>query len=237
MYTQELNISVAIISHDPYFLFAARALLGRDRHIRVRQTESTFLEYLEQPQKVDVIICDLDLELNIQPLYSQIEHISKELPNAKILCLVDAGLDRIPITAEKLPFNALVAKNDLGYCLHLATVAVTKTNKLILTPKTESYFREKEFSFPAYCLIEPEVEHFELKGRVAQCIIERVVIGLDIHDIADELGLKENTVKTNIYRGYSILLEATTRTSQKIELQAFYALSQWWWDTRFKNIE
>jgi DNA-binding NarL/FixJ family response regulator len=179
--------------------------------------------------KLQVVVCDLDSISGVPAFLTDIQHLVDEIPNVKIICLVEGKLNRILPYIENSPIDALLSKSDLGYCLHLAIRAVIDYNAILLTHKSASVLNAQSRLRLLGRTLGPEIDHPNLTQRIAEIVMWRIFIGLDNPDIQDELLLGEDTVRGYVSKAYRALGSSN-------ELEAFDALSDWWWITRFAKV-
>ena len=106
-----------------------------------------------------------------------------------------------------------IADYDVILLTHKSAAALTPQSRLKLLGRT----------------IAPEIDHPNLTHRIAEIVMWRIFIGLDNPDIQDELLLGEDTVRGYVSKAYHALGSTN-------ELEAFVALSDWWWITRFSKV-
>ncbi len=226
------DISVAVVSRDPFFLFATRGLLGRDRRARIFDTEPsivplrTNLEHVIHP--VDVIICDVDAFGTRSTFYVDLQELVDNLHETKVICLVGGGLRRAIENLENMAIDALLAKPDLGYCLHLAIRAVVDEGVTLITESIQPLLTPGSHLDRNSHVLGPEKRHPDLTPRIEEIVMWRIFIGLDNPDIQDELLLGNDTIRKYVSKAYKAL-------GVKSEIEAFDALSDWWWVTRFSR--
>jgi DNA-binding NarL/FixJ family response regulator len=227
------DITAALISCDPFFLFAARGLLGRDRRVRIFDTASSLTPLLsplfETTGKLQVVVCDLDSITNVPDFLDGIRQLVNKIPDVKFICLVEGKLNRVLPHINNSPIHALLSKSDLGYCLHLAIRAVVDYDVILLTAKCASVLAPQSRLKILGRTVGPEIDHPNLTQRIAEIVMWRIFIGLDNPDIQDELLLGEDTVRGYVSKAYRALGSAN-------ELEAFDSLSDWWWITRFSKV-
>jgi DNA-binding NarL/FixJ family response regulator len=78
-------------------------------------------------------------------------------------------------------------------------------------------------------VIGPEKRYPDLTNRIEEIVMWRIIIGLDNPDIQDELLLGNDTIRKYVSTGYKALGASS-------EIEAFEALSDWWWLTRFSSV-
>lgn len=224
----ERDITAALVSRDPFFLFASRALLGRSRRIRIYATVSdlAMLRNGNSLNRVAAVICDLDTVEDPAVFNNGLCDLLRDVPSIKVLCVGEGVLPSAPNLVGDAPIHALLSKSDLGYSLHLAIQAVVAHDAILLSPRSSAHATANSHLARHGQTIKPEVPHPNLTERIAEIVMWRIFIGLDNPDIRDELLLGDDTV-----RGYvSMAYQALGATN---ELEAFDALSDWWWMTRF----
>lgn len=226
------DITALLISRDPFFLFAARGLLGRDRRVRIFDTAASFASLqsnLPDTAKLHAIVCDLD-SVNDEPsLHARLHWLLADMPQVKILCLAEGTLQQAPARIGDAPIHALLSKSDLAYCLHLAIRAVVDEEVILLTQRSKAVLPPDSYLTENGRVIRPEKGHPNLSERIAEIAMWRIFIGLDNPDIEDELLLGDDTVRGYVSKVYRSL-------GANNELEAFDALSDWWWVTRFSGI-
>jgi DNA-binding NarL/FixJ family response regulator len=226
------DISVAVVSRDPFFLFATRGLLGRDRRARIFDTEPSIvplranLEQLVRP--VDAIICDVDAFGRGSTFYVDLRELVDNLHETKVICLVGGGLRRAVENLEDMAIEALLAKHDLGYCLHLAIRAVVDEDVVLVTENIQLLLTPGSHLDQVGRVLAPEKRHPDLTNRIEEIVMWRVFVGLDNPDIQDELLLGNDTIRKYVSKAYKAL-------GVSGEMEAFDALSDWWWVTRFSR--
>lgn len=224
----ERDITAALVSRDPFFLFASRALLGRSRRIRIYATAPNLasLRSGNRLNRVAAVICDLDSVNDPAAFHSGLCDLLRDVPSTRVLCLSEGALPSAPELVGNASIHALISKSDLGYCLHLAIQAVVAHRAVLLSSSSAAYAGANTHLRQNGKILKPEVPHPNLTERIAEIVMWRIFIGLDNPDIRDELLLGDDTV-----RGYvSMAYQALGATN---ELEAFDALSDWWWMTRF----
>lgn len=236
MYTDPSpNIPVIIVSKDPYFLFTVRALLGREKRIRISSIVSSITElgpiFVNEitPKKTKVLVCDLDTVESISVFYEELTAFFKSNPNTKVICLSEGLLKEAATHGNLPPISALLAKSDIGICLHLAIFAVVINDLILLTPKSKKYLRTDSVLYNIGKVINPGENHPELNLHLVEIAELRIFIGLDNKDIQDELVLENISVRKYISQIYE-------RLGVKNEIEAFEQLSAWWWKTRFEGL-
>lgn len=227
------DVTVAIVSRDPFFLFAARGLLGRDRHVRIYASPGSLAELrageANEMRHLDAVVCDLDTTLSSPTFDAELQALLARPRAPRVLCLAEG---RMPEAAHRLAdcgIHALLGKDDLDYCLHLAIKAVVDYDATLLTPASLAALAPESGLRLRGLVIRPERAHPDLTDRIAEIVMWRIFIGLDNPDIQDELLLGGDTVRGYVYRAYRALGAAN-------ELEAFDALSEWWWTTRFSPL-
>ncbi|HOA25194.1 MAG TPA: hypothetical protein PK801_09825 [Aggregatilineales bacterium] len=224
------NITTALISRDPFFLFTARALLGRDRRVRIYDTASALADLGSSDRftRLQALVCDLDTAELDATFPADLSAWMRDNPRTKVLCLAEGRLAEAARVIGDLPVHALLSKNELGYCLHLAVHAVVEENVRLLTERSHSLLPPNAALRREGRLIAPERPHPNLTERIAEVAMWRIFIGLDNPDIRDELLLGDDTVRGYVSTAYQAL-------GANNELEAFEALSNWWWITRFEE--
>lgn len=224
------DILVAIATQDPYFQFAARALIGRDRETRIHSIADNLANLwanleVEPKPRVEVAIIDLDTIARVPSFYIELRGFIRKFPDVKIMLLVESALVSLPQSIKEIPIRALLAKSDLGYCLHVAIHVLHETDWVLVTQKTQDRLISDKLH-----LVRPEKEHPHLPPRIAELVHWRIFVGLDNGDIRHELILAEDTVRGYISEAYKIL---DISDKHERELKAFRAMSQWWRKSRF----
>ena len=227
------DISVVVISEDPYFLFAARGLLGRSREIRIHSMWASLDNFTRNAHGAhpapQAVVCDLDSISYAPGFFEHLRTYIESMPQTHYLCLAGGNLAIVTEKIKSIPIRALLAKNDLGYCLHLAIRAVVTQKDILITESIKPFLRQPSFWPLSGKTIAPPKDHPALTTRLAEIMMWRVFIGLDNADIQDELLLQDNTVRDYVSRAYKAL-------GVSGELDAFEVLSEWWWLTRFSEI-
>ena len=233
---EEINFQqsvVAVVSRDPFFLFTTKSLLGRDRLIRIHSVALSLddlkLNLNKDSRRVQLIVCDLDSLSISSSFYDELKAFILERGDAQVLCLVEGMLNTIlPLIAE-IPIRALLSKHDLGYCLHLAIRAVMASERVLVTASVKEFLDAKSPLYINSRIVGQERPYPGLTKRVAEVILWRTLIGLDNSDIQDEMILEQDTIREYVSKGYKAL-------GADNELDAFEALSDWWWISRFMEI-
>lgn len=227
------DVTVAIVSRDPFFLFAARGLLGRDRHVRIYASAESLAELrtgeASEVRSLDAVICDLDTALSSLAFHAELQTLLAQPRPPKVLCLAEGRMIAAAKAIGDYDIDALLGKEDLGYSLHLAVKAVVDYDATLLTPGSLAALPPEAALRANGLVIRPERAHPDLTDRIAEIVMWRIFIGLDNPDIQDELLLGGDTVRGYVYRAYRALGAAG-------ELEAFDALSEWWWTTRFSPV-
>lgn len=225
------DITTALVSRDPFFLFAARGLLGRDRRARIYGTAPTLaaLQAANSLDRLQALVCDLDTVENISEFVEMVCGLAEEHPQLKVLCLAEGTLPAAPAALSGAPIHALLSKQDIGYCLHLAIQAVVDYDVLLLSERSAALLPNSATLKQQGRLVGPEVPHPNLTERISEIVMWRIFIGLDNPDIRDELLLGDDTVRGYVSTAYRVLGASN-------ELEAFDALSEWWWLTRFAGV-
>jgi DNA-binding NarL/FixJ family response regulator len=223
-------INVGIVSSDPFFLFAARSLLGRDRRTRTFGDAPT-LDALRQAMAgtiltIDVVVCDLDSFDGDPAFFADLRQMAASVPGTRLICLAQAHLDHVASELENTPLAALLTKQELGYCLHLAVQGVAANHATLLTPNIRRRLARGSTLERAGRTIRPEQKYPDLTARIEEVVMWRFFLGLDNPDIEDELILGDDTIRKYVSKAYKALGASN-------EIEAFEALSDWWWVTRF----
>jgi DNA-binding NarL/FixJ family response regulator len=226
------DISVAVVSRDPYFLFAVKALLGRDRRARIFTTAPSLKALQDEvnglAHPLNAVVFDADSLAGESNFFLDLRYLAEAMPGAKILCLAQGNLKQVAARIENSPLSALLAKRDLGYCLHLAIRAVVDEDVTLVTAGIRALLTPGSTLDRESRTIGPETAHPDLTPRIAEIVIWRIFIGLDNPDIQDELLLGRDTIREYVSKAYKALGASS-------ELEAFDALSDWWWTTRFAH--
>ncbi len=224
------DIAVAVISRDPFFLFTTRALLGRDRRTRIFDTAPSILalqaDLEKSPHTLGVIVCDLDTFNGKPAIYTDLPNLVGSHPGTKVLCLAEGNLNQIVAQVEDVPLSALLAKHDLGFCLHLVVRAIVDEEVTLVTKDIRALLTPGCRLRKVGRTIRPEKKHPNLTPRIEEIVMWRIFIGLDNPDIQDELLLGQDTIREYVSKAYKAL-------GARNEIEAFDALSHWWWVTRF----
>jgi DNA-binding NarL/FixJ family response regulator len=227
---ENTDIRVAVISNDPFFLFATRGLLGRDRYTRIVSKATTLDEFdaalAVRAGHIDVVVCDLDSAAQGQTFFEKLHAFASSRPEVRILSLVAGNLADVAARAANIPLAALLAKADLGYCLHLAVRAVHQYEVVLVTERIKPLLEPGTYLYEHARALGPYRAHPDLSERKEEVAMLRVFVGLDNPDISDELSLSDNVVREYVSDIYTAL-------GTKGELDVFEALSEWWWTTRF----
>lgn len=225
------EITAALVSRDPFFLFAARGLLGRDRRVRIFDTIPLLAELPQMNgfSRLQAVVCDLDAVEDPAAFRETLPELLEAAPQARVLCLAEGRLLQALDFVGDEPIHALLSKSDLGFCLHLAVHAVVETDTILLTPRSAALLPASSYLRRVGRTIGAEKPHPGLSERLAEVVMWRIFIGLDNPDIRDELLLGDDTVRGYVSAAYHALGASN-------ELEAFDALSDWWWLTRFAQI-
>jgi DNA-binding NarL/FixJ family response regulator len=227
---ENTDIRVAVISDDPFFLFATRGLLGRDRYTRIVSKAAT-LDELDaalavRAGHIDVVVCDLDSVAQDQTFFEELHAFASSRSEVRILSLVAGNLADVAARAANVPLAALLAKSDLRYCLHLAVRAIHQYGVVLVTERIRPLLEPGTYLYEHARVLGPYRAHPDLSERKEEVAMLRVFVGLDNPDISDELSLSDNVVREYVSDIYTAL-------GAKGELDVFEALSEWWWTTRF----
>lgn len=225
------DITTALVSRDPLFLFAARGLLGRDRRARIYGTAPTLadLQASSDLSRLQALVCDLDTVEDKPGFVERLCALLEAHPKLKVLGFAEGTLPSLPEAFGDAPIHALLSKSDVGYCLHLAVQAVVDYDVLLLSPESADLLPHNARLKQQARVVGPEVPHPNLTDRIAEIVMWRIFIGLDNPDIRDELLLGDDTVRGYVSTAYRVLGASN-------ELEAFDALSEWWWLTRFAPV-
>jgi DNA-binding NarL/FixJ family response regulator len=227
------EVRVIVFSQDPFFLFGTRGLLGRDRGARICAMPSTLPELntlLDAAKALPhALICDVDSTSVAPGFYPDLRALLARWPMLRVLCLAEARLEEAVRELQNQPVRALLSKADLGYALHLALRAIVASDVTLLTPRSHSLLDPESRLRQQGRTIAPRRDHPNLTARLAEVVMWRIFIGLDNPDIQDELLLGKGTVREYVSKAYEAL-------GVKGELEAFEAMSDWWWVTRFARI-
>lgn len=230
---EQHDITVTIASRDPFFLFGARALLGRDRYARIYAVAPSIpamrvhLEGALHP--VRIVLCDLDSLAADRRLFDDLRAFVVERPGTCVVCLAEGCVAQAVAELEDVHVHGVLAKHDLGYCLHLAVRAVAHTGVTLITDSVRALLTPGSILHATGRVIGPDVHHPGLSPRVSEIILWRIIIGLDNPDIQDELLLGNDTIREYVSKAYHALGASS-------EIDAFEALSEWWWATRFQQL-
>jgi hypothetical protein len=110
-----LDISVGIVSQDPYFIIACRALLGRDpctRILHIGPSIADFERSLDE-KKVKALVCDLDTVESIPAFYRDLRHNTR-YPLSRSLYLAAGSLKEA--ASAEVKESMRFWKDDLGFC-------------------------------------------------------------------------------------------------------------------------
>jgi DNA-binding NarL/FixJ family response regulator len=225
------DIVVEIASQDPFFIFATRGLLGRDRRARIYDIVDNLKEVRRDLEgsvgDVHAIVLDLGSIANSNAFFDDLCKLAQEAPRSRVLCLAEGMM--LKQAAENLPdapISALLSKKDLGYCLHLAIRAVVDEEVILLTNNSRKLLPESSTLRMNGRAIGPHKMHPNLTRRISEVVMWRIFVGLDNPDIQDELLLGKDTVREYVSKAYATL-------GARGELEAFDAMSDWWWVSRF----
>ena len=226
-----MDIVVAIASQDPFFIFTTRALLGRDRRARIFNTVDDLSairrDLIEAVSDVHAIVLDLDSIAWSAAFYDDLCTLAREATRSSVLCLAEGMmLERAAENIPDAPIKALLSKQDLGYCLHLSIRAVVDEDVTLLTSSSRDLLPESSTLRMKGRTISPHKRHPNLTKRISEVVMWRIFVGLDNPDIQDELLLGKDTVREYVSKAYSTL-------GAHGELEAFEAMSDWWWVSRF----
>jgi DNA-binding NarL/FixJ family response regulator len=226
------DITTALISRDPLFFFAARGLLGRDRRVRVFTMSSSLPDLrreLTAVRRIDALVCDADSIPDMAALCADLNALQNDIPNLRTLCLAEGRLAEAARHLGNCAISALLGKFDLNYCLHLAIQAVVDNDIVLLTERSRALLDPSSRLATLGRTLRGPVPHPDLTDRIREIVMWRIFIGLDNPDIQDELLLGSDTVRGYVSTAYKTL-------GARNELEAFDALSEWWWSTRFEGI-
>jgi DNA-binding NarL/FixJ family response regulator len=225
------DIVVEIASQDPFFIFTTRGLLGRDRRARIFNTVNNLNEVRDDLAAavgdVHVILLDLGSIADSTAFFDDLCALALEVPQSRVMCLAEGMM--LKQAAESLanaPINALLSKKDLGYCLHLAIRAVIDEDVILLTGSSRKLLPGSSTLRMKGRAIAPHRMHPNLSKRISEIVMWRIFVGLDNPDIQDELLLGTDTVREYVSKAYATL-------GARGELEAFEAMSDWWWVSRF----
>jgi DNA-binding NarL/FixJ family response regulator len=222
--------SVSILSRDPHFCMASQLLLGRYTNTRVVSLASSpaFLGHQLRKKhiKLQTIVCDVDSLKISRDFTEELHQLSIEWPTVNLLWVGIDPLKSLSTINLALPIRAVLSKSELGYCIHLAVQAAQEQNCVWATYGLVSKLSRLSIDSSERGVIVEETLHPMLSARIYEVFFLRVVIGLDNKDIQDELGIEYNTVREYVSQAYKAF-------GVHNELQAFQALSEWWWTTRF----
>jgi DNA-binding NarL/FixJ family response regulator len=200
-------------------------LLGRDRLIRIRSIETSLdalkADLSNSSQKIRLIVCDFDSLSGSTTFYDELKALALEHPQIRMIGLVEGTLQYISPQLWQTPIRALLAKSELGYCLHLAIRAVMETESVWVTESVKRLLSPQSTLSPNCKAVGPDKPHPDLTQRVTEIGMLRVLIGLDNSDIQDELDYENNTIREYVSTFYRDL-------GADSEIDAFNALSEWW---------
>jgi DNA-binding NarL/FixJ family response regulator len=227
------NTRIAVVSRDPYFLFAVRGLLGRSRQVRIQSDYEALAHFYADRHApymaANAVVCDLDSTAHQPHFQETLTTFIQENASVPVICLTEGDLAAVVARFENMPVRALLSKNDLGYCLHLAIYAVTSKGSTLVTEHIQGLLHPSSHVAKHSKVIGPHKEHPSLAARLTEILMWRIFVGLDNRDIQDELLLEHDTVRSYVSRAYKAL-------GVEDELGAFEALSDWWWLTRFGEV-
>lgn len=227
------NISVVVITGDPYFLFSVKGLLGRSRGIRIHHVYDSLANFkateLAAHSVFHAVVCDFDSIAYVPDFYDSLGMLVDEMPGVHFLGLAEGNLAHTVLLAETIHLHALLSKKDLSYCLHLAIHAVANKKASLVSESVKRLLSPGSHLATNSLVLGPHKEHPALSARLAEIVLWRIFVGLDNADIQDELQLEHDTVRTYVSKAYKALGVGD-------ELGAFEALSDWWWITRFAKI-
>jgi DNA-binding CsgD family transcriptional regulator len=148
-----------------------------------------------------------------------------------LVCDVDSVVDMAEAARHLggCAISGLLGKFDLNYCLHLAIHAAIDNDIVLLTERSRALLDPSSRLAARGRTLRAPVPHPDLTDRIREIVMWRIFIGLDNPDIQDELLLGSDTVRGYVSTAYKTL-------GAKNELEAFEALSEWWWSTRFEGI-
>lgn len=226
------DISTALVSRDPLFFFAARGLLGRDRRTRVFTMVPALPDLRGEPiaaHRIDALVCDADSVVDMAAFCADLRTLQSDLPHLRSLCLAEGRLAEAARHLGDCEISALLGKHDLNYCLHLAIQAVVDNDVVLLTEHSRALLDPSSRLARLGRTLRGPVPHPDLTDRIREIVMWRIFIGLDNPDIQDELLLGSDTVRGYVSTAYKTL-------GARNELEAFDALSEWWWSTRFEGV-
>ena len=101
------NITTALISRDPFFLFTARALLGRDRRVRIYDTASALADLGSSDRftRLQALVCDLDTAELDATFPADLSAWMRDNPRTKVLCLAEGRLAEAARVIGDLPVH------------------------------------------------------------------------------------------------------------------------------------
>lgn len=176
-----------------------------------------------------VVVCDLDALGPLPAFFKALAGLMADFPSMAVICLAEGTIERIVPYLENTPIDALLSRHDLSYGLHLAIHTVVDHGVVLLTQSICQQLSHQSYLAQQGRVIDIEQSHPDLTGRVEEIAICRMVIGLSNPDIQDELLLSSNTVRHYVSKVYQ-------RLGASGEQDAFEALSEWWWLTRFSGV-
>lgn len=226
---ENLDIRVAVASDDPFFLFATRGLLGRDRSTRIVSRVAVLSELdaaATMPGRIDVVVCDVDSLVDSATFFDDLRARVEAMPETRIMCLIAGNIAHVAPRLSNIPLAAVLAKGDLGYCLHLATRAIIQHDVVLITERIRALLAPGTYLYEHARTLGPHRAHPDLSARKEEVATLRVFVGLDNPDISDELSLSDGAIREYVSDVYTAL-------GASGELDVFEAMSEWWWTIRF----
>lgn len=229
----EVDILVALVTQDPFFLFTAKALLGRYTRTRIIKSVNSLKSlkgvFEDAIGTIHAVVLDLDSIIYSESFFEELQEGLNTWTESKVVCIVGDNLELIAPKISQLPVSALLSKYDLGLCLHLAIRAVMEVEIPILTETVRTKLDPQSSLRQIGKSISHEVQHANMSKRIFDVAIWRFFIGLDNSDIQDELMLENNTVREYVSKAYQTL-------NVQSEIEGFNAISDWWWVSRFSHL-
>jgi hypothetical protein len=240
------NVTVTLVSPDPFFLTGNQALIGRDRFSRVDMIYENVAHIDTKrlsEQAYPVVIVDYGYTGAGAHDMHEISKLHARYPDLKIIGYVDEDNthDDVVTLLNQDYLDALLYKHEVGPTTHLIIQAVYRTSHIVASKSMQ----HRDFIDPVYWdkfyfLSLSTPWDSELSTEVgltedqAQVFVLRVISGLDRPDIMHELDLG-NREYTNHVTNIRAILELGNEDRDQganITLLLFSELSKHWWVMR-----